>query len=897
MASPADTEVSTRPPACSLKDLIAQEHAARADIAATGQAQLLVDIESPHPINTYESLVCESAGAPFHRGLSSTARILERFYQMHPELHGLAADVHAARSMRQPTGSFIVTRDHQEADTIAPRFVYAGGSVARACSNAPIPPHASSGDVDIFVSAGSVDAADRLVRAIVDSLIARLVTNSEDPEWAVVAPSGEELRRCSLPYVSVMPGLARVEQVYFGEREGEVVTVTRRWDIILRVYLDVSHVLYGFDLGPSKVMILPLEGQVCATPLGEFCIANSLLVTSHLWSSTTEPQRILKYVQRGYGLVLQDLTVEEFERLSRLEPIGLASGRLRFTPTACSAVRCTGTFELAEGVDPGASDYANEMASMCDHRPLDHLASHYAGRWVGRSIARAVRSLCTGQAIAFPLVPSSPRSRGPPRRKELFAADPDNTAGCGLVSAIFASRMGHRSIFEKAYMWALHTYFSLSGTSRMNIFDHAVEDDPVSGVVSGVVPIAQGRPDTPLHIAGYVERRLERACALADEAAAGASSPASKPAAGAASNAAGAAPSAAASAAATSRPDPSYSYDYIARGLLYDPARLRHIGITDPEELAGILGDVEIIDAKLASSPIGRRAMNEIINAIVPRYHSQIWSIIETLSLRPYGHNQIVCTFLCGFSNTLSRLRRHFHELAMGGSAAYYVTENPGGQGDFTGSLHPVECTLDQWYGRAAPPTTDVYKPDADSRIALVAAAGRAPAAPPPPAPEHPTCALCLEDLDPRGGLMSVSLSCGHAFHVLCEEPGNGIARWFMTASTCPQCRADVASNIRTGVGALGEALRASRAAPAASAAPTSRAASAASAASASRAASAAAPASRAASAASASRAASAAPVSRTAPTSRAASAAPAPRAAPPSRSASAGPDSDSDSA
>lgn len=81
--------------------------------------------------------------------------------------------------------------------------------------------------------------------------------------------------------------------------------------VILRIYDTTAQILHGFDLGSSMVGIS--NKTLVMTSFGLYCIKNRINVVVTKYSSTTYELRLLKYLSRGYNIVMRYLDFSKLE--------------------------------------------------------------------------------------------------------------------------------------------------------------------------------------------------------------------------------------------------------------------------------------------------------------------------------------------------------------------------------------------------------------------------------------------------------------------------------------------------------------------------------------------------------------------------------------------------------
>jgi len=88
-------------------------------------------------------------------------------------------------------------------------------------------------------------------------------------------------------------------------RTQEVLTLVSREitvQIILRRYSSIAQVLHGFDLGPCQVAVF--AGQLVGTPMAQYCYNHRCVLPALYARRPSFEQRLLKYFDRGFDLVL-----------------------------------------------------------------------------------------------------------------------------------------------------------------------------------------------------------------------------------------------------------------------------------------------------------------------------------------------------------------------------------------------------------------------------------------------------------------------------------------------------------------------------------------------------------------------------------------------------------------
>lgn len=84
-----------------------------------------------------------------------------------------------------------------------------------------------------------------------------------------------------------------------------------KFQIILRIYNSISEVLHGFDLGASAV---GFDGSnVYFTSLSKFCYENMANIYDGSRRSTTYEKRLVKYFNKGFSIILPDLSISKLK--------------------------------------------------------------------------------------------------------------------------------------------------------------------------------------------------------------------------------------------------------------------------------------------------------------------------------------------------------------------------------------------------------------------------------------------------------------------------------------------------------------------------------------------------------------------------------------------------------
>lgn len=101
----------------------------------------------------------------------------------------------------------------------------------------------------------------------------------------------------------------------YGEDEQEI------YQFIHRIYPTKDSIIGGFDLGPA--MMLYDGNDILTNPLGAYCIQKSCLIVDTSRRSTSFEYRIEKYYRLGFKVIFPGITVEQFEKISKVPKVKL----------------------------------------------------------------------------------------------------------------------------------------------------------------------------------------------------------------------------------------------------------------------------------------------------------------------------------------------------------------------------------------------------------------------------------------------------------------------------------------------------------------------------------------------------------------------------------------------
>ena len=212
-----------------------------------------------------------------------------------------------------------------------PNVCVAGGAAALPFAEA----YMRAGDVDIFIW-GISDCT--LLWKKVDEVARKIRTAFMGAGGGGAVTIAERLT----------PGLVTFT-VRYGPRDGRPAT-THKVQIILRAFIDIPNILYGFDV-PS----------CCVAYDGAVAVMTYLAAWSHAWRanivnpnyrSLTYEARLEKYHNRGYALVLPNLRPGALEKGTPLQ-----LPHLTLVPTAVRGPFAVGTIGLPAGTPAASSDY------------------------------------------------------------------------------------------------------------------------------------------------------------------------------------------------------------------------------------------------------------------------------------------------------------------------------------------------------------------------------------------------------------------------------------------------------------------------------------------------------------------------------------------------------------
>lgn len=154
-------------------------------------------------------------------------------------------------------------------------------------------------DVDIFIYGLSQEDTMRKARQVCDHLQGQICTD----ECVVDEKTGECSNKNKCKHTLKKFKIARTPHT---------ITVCNKYQIIcVRAYKSKHQILRGFDLGSCAVGFDGVD--VLFTELGLFAYVYGYNIVDTTRRSTTYEKRLIKYLGRGFGIILPDLELEEIQ--------------------------------------------------------------------------------------------------------------------------------------------------------------------------------------------------------------------------------------------------------------------------------------------------------------------------------------------------------------------------------------------------------------------------------------------------------------------------------------------------------------------------------------------------------------------------------------------------------
>lgn len=146
-------------------------------------------------------------------------------------------------------------------------------------------------DIDIFIYGLTEEEANKRVRNLVQDLIDCFETYLDTKEGQYISKTIEAVRN------------------------NYTLTLTLgnwKFQIIFRLYNFISEILHGFDLGSSAIGWA--DDQLYFTSLSKFCYEHRVNILDNTRRSATYEARLVKYMVRGFALVLPNLNTSILPR-------------------------------------------------------------------------------------------------------------------------------------------------------------------------------------------------------------------------------------------------------------------------------------------------------------------------------------------------------------------------------------------------------------------------------------------------------------------------------------------------------------------------------------------------------------------------------------------------------
>ena len=158
--------------------------------------------------------------------------------------------------------------------------------------------HPDIEDVDIFFYNIDTDSASKLRIQIIEFIVDKWKNRAEN-----------EKEHGDLKMIVLRNDF--VTTIYFAFKEDEYYMKTYSYQLIHRIYPNISSIIGGFDL--SVCMVAYDGNELYATPLGAWALKNHTVVIDTKRRSTSFEYRICKYYDYGFNILFPGLTQKIFD--------------------------------------------------------------------------------------------------------------------------------------------------------------------------------------------------------------------------------------------------------------------------------------------------------------------------------------------------------------------------------------------------------------------------------------------------------------------------------------------------------------------------------------------------------------------------------------------------------
>lgn len=145
------------------------------------------------------------------------------------------------------------------------------------------------GDIDIFFHSVSTEDASKLRLEIIEFLVNKWKNKNNEIKITILRNEF-------------------VTTIYFFIKEDEYITNVYSYQLIHRIYPNISSIIGGFDL---NVCMVAYDGnELYATPLGTWALKNHTIIIDTKRRSTSFEYRLCKYYNYGFNILFPGLTQE-----------------------------------------------------------------------------------------------------------------------------------------------------------------------------------------------------------------------------------------------------------------------------------------------------------------------------------------------------------------------------------------------------------------------------------------------------------------------------------------------------------------------------------------------------------------------------------------------------------
>lgn len=183
-------------------------------------------------------------------------------------------------------------------------LLIAGGSISNIIRQKKYDTQGIDSDVDFFIYGLELEnATERVKEWLIDILI-----NSQKNKNNKKYDDNEE-KSCTINNKKKKYEITHYNIIRSNHTISITINNQYKLQLIFRLYNSISEILHGFDLGSSAV---GYDGEnIYMTSLGKFCHEHSCNIVDTTRRSTTYEQRLKKYFERGFNIVLPKLDINK----------------------------------------------------------------------------------------------------------------------------------------------------------------------------------------------------------------------------------------------------------------------------------------------------------------------------------------------------------------------------------------------------------------------------------------------------------------------------------------------------------------------------------------------------------------------------------------------------------